>query len=88
LHKQLGRHAAWLLNPSRGLTAAAALVVLAGMAVAWLAHGLHDQQTRAARSVLVVWRTGQVQCGRLAGGATLTLKLAGGQATVQLQDVA
>jgi hypothetical protein len=87
LHKQLGRHAAWLLNFSRALTAGAALVVLAAMAVAWLANSLGDQQP-AARSVLVVWRSGQVQCGHLTGGATPTMKLPGGQATVQLRDVA
>jgi hypothetical protein len=54
LHKQLGRHAARLLNLSRALTAGAALVVLAAMAVAWLANSLGDQQP-APRSVLVVW---------------------------------
>jgi hypothetical protein len=40
LHKQLERHAARLLNISRALTATAALVVLAAMAIAWLAHVL------------------------------------------------
>jgi hypothetical protein len=87
LHKQLGRHAGQLLNLSRALTAGAALLVLAAMAIAWLADTLQPEKP-ARQSAVVVWRSGQVRCGQLAGGSTPTLKLADGQTTPELHDVA
>jgi hypothetical protein len=86
LHKQLGRHAGRLLNLSRALTAGAALLVLAAMAIAWLADALQPQ-TPARQSAVVVWRSGQVGCGQLTGGTTPMLKLADGQPAAELHDV-
>jgi hypothetical protein len=86
LHKQLGRHTGRLLNLSRALTAGAALVVLGAMAIAWLADSLQAEEP-ARQSAVVVWRSGQVRCGQLAGGSAPTLQLADGQTEMRLDDV-
>jgi hypothetical protein len=87
LHKQLGRYAGRLLNLSRALTAGAALLVLVAMATSWLADSLQPEKP-ASQSAIVVWRSGQVRCGQLAGGSSPTLQLADGQMAAGLQDVA